>query len=112
MGRLSVYSYDPGVSEFGETSSSANHAGHLYLSLNVGSGPAAPLEVREVQPRQRSFFNGNSQTNLTQCHSSRFVVRAMGCFETGNCRPRDLEADGEVWGGIILGHQDSGLKYG
>lgn len=34
-----VYSYELGLSEFGETSSVAHHAGEMCPSMNAGSGP-------------------------------------------------------------------------
>ena len=39
MGKLFVYSHSLGLSEFGETSSFAHHAGQLCPLMNVGSGP-------------------------------------------------------------------------
>lgn len=66
MGRLFVYSNGLGPSEFGETSSLNIRWESCAVRKTWGLGHVAPLAVGKVQPRLRSFFNGNGQTNLTQ----------------------------------------------
>ena len=65
IGKMFVYRHDLGLSEFGETSSFLIMRDSCVLSER---GVWAPLVVGKAQPRLRSFFNGNGQTNLYQCY--------------------------------------------
>lgn len=69
IGEMFVYRHDPGLSEFGETSSFLIMRDSCAFS---GRGVWAPLVVRKVRPRLRSFFNGNGQTKLYQCYFHSF----------------------------------------
>ena len=83
MGKLFVYSYDLGWSEFGETSSSAHHAGQLCPSMNVGSGPRCSTRGKKSKAKTEVLLQWEWSNKFVPVLLSQLGHRAVKLLQEG-----------------------------